>query len=583
MRLNPFARPKEPSPAEVLRAVQASPALNDAFAEAYGGYDPDAGLTAAQGGSAYFRGLLDSGRDLPAYDWKRVVETAYYLADYNPLAKRAVNIRKDYTIGSGLSFAVHGDDDTATEALTKVLDRFWDDPHNKLKLKLPMRVRALSITGEQCWPVAVDDKGQVRLGYVDPAAIAHVLKDPHNGERDAAVVLERRDSEGKEIVLKAVVIDGDPDSPTFARRIGLAKGEAFAFPKAGTGGGELTGVYAGACFFWRVNSLPNAERGRSDLMAAINFMDAYEQVLMNDVDRTILQKSFAWDVTLTGAGDPQIAEWKKRHAAPPKPGTVLVHNESELWEAKNPDLHMQDATALEDQILSYVSTALEMPKTWLNGQMDVNRATASEMPEPTFMALEERQTFVQDMLTEVLAFVLDQAELAGTLARRPGVQPEPWPITVEMPELVRKDMAPAATALGSVVTAMAAAIEANVLDEQVAQEAAVLALQNLGIEVDVEEMRVRIDKAKAEREEKAAQMPYGAPGDAPPPEMAQRVAEALDETLREATRERVARVREDRLLDALIATGRRGSVRKTVERDHAGRIMAVTEEDADAV
>ena len=538
MRLNPFARPKEPSPAEVLRAVQASPALNDAFAEAYGGYDPDAGLGAAQGGSQFYRGLLDSGRDLPSYDWQRVVQTAYYLADNNPLGKRIVNIWKNYTIGSGLSFAVHGDEDASTEPITKRLDSFWDDPHNKMRLKLPMRMRALSITGEQCWPVAVDDKGGVRLGYVDPAAIQRVVKDPHNGERDAAVVLEGKDAEGNAIVLKVVVIEGDPSSQNFGRRVGLVQpGEAFAFPKVGLAGNELAGTYAGACFFWRVNSLPNAERGRSDLMAAINFMDAYEQMLMNDVDRTILQKSFVWDIELMGAGDPQIAEWKKKHPNPPKPGTQLVHNESEKWLAITPDLHMQDAAAGADLILSYVATGTEMPKTWLNGLMDANRATASEMPEPTYMALEERQTFVQDMLTEVLAFVLDQAELAGQLPRRAGVTPEAWPVTVEMPELVRKDMAPAATALGSVVTAMAAAIEANVLDEEVAQEAAVLALSNLGIEVGIAAMRERIKVAKAEREEKAALMPYGravAAEDGDEGQMPPGMRRAVEEALRGA-------------------------------------------------
>lgn len=536
MRLNPFAKPKPPSAAEVLRAIEASPAIRDAIVEAYTQpYDPDANLSATQGGSAYMRGLMQSARDVPDYDHRRAMKLAYNLADINPLARRIGNIYKAFVVGSGVTYTVAAQE--RADELTKWLDRFWADNH--LKTRLPARVKALSTTGEQCWSVAVDGAGQVRLGYVDPETIEGVIANPLNAEEDVAVVLGVKDKEGKAIVLKVIREEDDPNSAAYARRVAAAKGETYTLP-SGIAGTTETGAYAGSCFFWRVNAPPNARRGRPDTLAAIDYIDAYDQILMNDVDRTDLQKRFTWDVTLSGADAQAIKARAKELAAPPKPGTVNVHNDSEIWAAITPDLRMQDAQAGADLLLSYIATGTDMPKLWLNGTMDTNRATASEMPEATYMALEERQTFVQGMLAEVLCFVLDQAELAGQIERRDGLRPEPWPVSVDMPELVRKDLNPAAAALGAVVTAVTAAKEAHIIDCVVAQQAVVMALGNFGLEVDIAEMQKRVETEEAEAEVKQAEMmaPYrdqpGQPGE-------QGNGSALQPAVQEAINEALAR------------------------------------------
>lgn len=557
MRLNPFAKPKPPSPAEVLRAIDAVPELRDAVVEAYTApYDPDANLSAEQGGALYYRGLLHSSRDLPDYDHKRAVSLSYKLADYNPIARRVANISKTYVIGSGVSWAVYSDDeDEASKAraakLEEVLRRFWDAPHNKMALKLPARIRALSITGEQCWSVAVDAAGQVRVGYVDPDAIEATIPDPRNSERDAAVVLRAQKPGGEPVVLKCVAIGEVVGQRGYGRRMPAAEGETFSFAGMGTGGGDLTGVYAGSCFFWKVNGPPNARRGRPDVLAAIDWIDAHEQVLANDVDRTDFQTRFVADVTLTGADEQAVKKRTNEIAKnPPKAGTVLVHNDSEAWAMLAPELRMQDAQAISDLLLSYVATGTDMPKLWLNGAMDVNRATASEMPEPTYMALEERQTFVQDMLAEVLCFVLDQAEIAGAEGlARDALNPEPWPITVSMPELVRKDLNPAATALQSVVTAITTALEGHVIDRHTALEAMVLALQNFGVKCDLAAMEGRIEAEREAAEEKAAEIAQQYP------DTGVHVADQVDAAMRDESRRQTEALEQqahtDRMLDTI--------------------------------
>jgi hypothetical protein len=50
-----------------------------------------------------------------------------------------------------------------------------------MSLKLPKKVRELSIYGEQCYPTFVNElDGFVRLGYLDPSLIETIVKDPDN-------------------------------------------------------------------------------------------------------------------------------------------------------------------------------------------------------------------------------------------------------------------------------------------------------------------------------------------------------------------------------------------------------------------
>lgn len=62
-------------------------------------YDPDANLTSAGGGSAYFRRLTKSPRDLDPITDQRARDLAYSLYETNPLAKRIIELTRDWVLG----------------------------------------------------------------------------------------------------------------------------------------------------------------------------------------------------------------------------------------------------------------------------------------------------------------------------------------------------------------------------------------------------------------------------------------------------------------------------------------------------
>jgi hypothetical protein len=458
---------------EPTRLQEASPAS--------AGYDPDESLSASQMGSRYVRRLSrDQDRDLDPLTQSRALEIAYWLSETNPLAKRILELTTDFVVGSGVE--VSSDD----EAQKQVIDRFWRDPINRWDLKLAQRVYELGLYGEQCWSVAVNPvDGAVRLGYIDPGVIKEVV---HDGEEPREVILVAK--AGEESRRLAVVrVDADPQSKWHGRLI---------VPEGQDG-----------CFFFAINKVSNATRGRSDLLCLADWVDAYDQILFNELDRAILLKSFIWDVTLQGADDKAIQAYIKNNAAP-KPGSYRVHNEQVAYQAVTPDLKAADAQVGADLILSYISMGAGHPKTWLSGTMDVNRATAAELNEPAIKRIERRQQFVHYVIEHVLTFALDQAEIAGRLPKRGGwygsSTPEPWPITVTLPAVRTRDLKGAADTLAAATTALVSARADGAIDAEVEQQVLATLIGQLGIDVDLEAMRERIAVEKAEREEKAAEI-----------------------------------------------------------------------------
>lgn len=453
--------------------------------EANYGYDPDELLSADQMGSRYTRRLTSDGnRDLDSLTHTRALEIAAYLYDTNPIAKRVCELTRDFVLGDTVEVSVKDD-----EAATEVVQKFWADPINQLDMRLYQRTLELGLYGEQCWTVSVNPvSGHVQIGYIDPARIKTITPDPNSPEDPYDVILE-----GDDVALErryaVVAQDIDPRSSAYGRLIPPNRG-------------------VGQCFMWRVNSMTMATRGRSDLLSLADWIDAYDQLLFSELDRALLMKSFLWDVTLQGADERTINNYIKANPSP-KPGSYRVHNERVSYSAVAPNLNMSDTAVGADLILAYISAGAGLPKTWLAGSMDVNRATAIELSDPAIKRLVSRQRFVKQMIIRVLTFVLDQAELHGILPRRiaqTNTLPQPWALSVTMPDIRGRDLAVAANTLQQVASAVSLALQDNTVDRETAVRTVTLAVQQLGVDVDADTVLKRTEEEREEKQDAAAQI-----------------------------------------------------------------------------
>jgi hypothetical protein len=481
-------------------------------------YDPDMAHTATQMGSQYNRRLTQATRDLPEITADRAREIAYWLWETNPVAKRILELNKDFIVGEGITVHAADPEEEDRKKVQYMIDRFWNDAINQMDMKVHNKVLELSLYGEQCYPAFVNDKnGHVRLGYIDPSMIGDVVTDPDNAEIRVAVIMKPKTPGEKPDVYKIINQCEDVNSEHYGRMVGIEDGEKF---------GELK--YKGQCFYFKVNSVSNATRGRSDLLSIADWVDAYDQILFNEVDRAILMKSFIWDVKLTGMSDTEITAYAKGNPQP-KPGAVRYHNDRVEWNAVAPSMHSQDAKTGMDGILSYVATGAGLPKTWLNGMMDVNRATATELSEPAIKRLATRQQFFLYMLRQIMTFVLDQAEIAGVLKRPVPVKvsgdgkknlndagkprgklkeaevdsrlkllPDPWSLSINAPELRIKNIAEASAAIQKVIAPLKLAYEMDAIDIVVIQEVVVSLVGQLGVDINIQQMRDRLKMLEAE-------------------------------------------------------------------------------------
>ena len=335
--------------------------LRESLFTGTGAYDPDANLQADQGGSLYYRRLTQSERDLSPIVQERALTLAYWLWDTNPMAKRIIELVKDFVVGEGITVQASSEDDSEREDIQAVIDDFWDDPLNQMDIKLHQKVQELGLYGEQCYPVFVNPiNGKVRLGYIDPGHIKDVIHHPENAEQAIAVVVKSKDSLGvTDSWYKVLQVNEDATSGSYGRITASIDGDGKPTDTFEVGGDTHT--FAGYCFWFAINKVSNARRGRSDLLTLADWIDGYDQLLFNEIDRSLLLKAFLWDVTVEGATPAEILDIAKK-SAPPKPDTVRYHNEKYTWQAVTPDLKTVDATNTADLILSLISTGSGLAK-----------------------------------------------------------------------------------------------------------------------------------------------------------------------------------------------------------------------------
>lgn len=418
----------------------------------------------------------DGRRDLAPMTQLRMQKLAHYLWESNLLANRIIELPLAFLLAEGVRLV-------ATDALVQeALDRFWKDPINQMDIKLVKKARELSLFGEQCWPAFVNAfSGQVRLGYLDPALIETVVTDPDNAEQPIGIVTAK-DKHGRARRYR-VIVNG-AETELFTARTQAIR-ETFA---------------DGDCFYFRINDLSSGSRGRSDLLAQIDWLDAFDQYLFGELDRAQFMRAFLWDITLTGATPDEVKE-RARQIRPPSPGGVRVHNDAEKWDAVTPDLKAADSSENARLFRNHVMGGATLPEHWYGGGGDVNRATAGEMGEPTFKIFTMRQTYIGYILTMIGQYVIRQWELANS-RKEPDLLDPVYAFYVQFPEMVARDTTKYAAALQQVTVAAAMLIANKLMTRKRALQLIEKIAAQLGVEFDAAtELAAALKEAGKEAED----------------------------------------------------------------------------------
>lgn len=403
----------------------------------------------------------DSNRDLSPLTQARQQELALYLWRTNPLGNRLVELPVAYMLAESITLSV------PDKEAQGWIDKFWKDPINNMDIKLPKKLRELSIYGEQCWPVFVNHiSGHVRLGYLDPARIESVITDPDNAEQAIGIVARSTRRGGSKLRYR-VIINGPEE--VFSERTQ-----------------KIRGTFTdGECFYFCINDLSNSTRGHSDLLHVMDWLDVYDKALYGELARWEAMRAFLWDVTLRGA-TPEEVEKRAKEIDVPTSGGIRVHNDAETWTTESPDLKAADGAEFARLFRNHVLGGLTVPEHWFGGGGDVNRSTAGSMDEPTAKIFSLRQRLISYILASVGQYAVNQRYKAIL-----GSLPDPeedniYQVSAVCPEMIVKDSTAYAAALQQVVIAVDAAVSRGFLSRESGTRLICVVASRLGVEVDAD-------------------------------------------------------------------------------------------------
>jgi hypothetical protein len=435
--------------APVRRVLEATPA-QVAAAGAWGGTygrDPIDGDTG-------YRAAGRQNRDVPY--WTRERAVAYSITAYrmNPMARAIIDTYTSFCVGdSGVTWQCTNPD------VAKVVDEWWTDPRNCTS-EQDLQLRSMLVSGERLMQMLVGERsGVVRWGPLDPSSIKDVKLDRGNPLWPAAVVLGN-----------TVYGSVDPVEDTEYTIVQVD---------------EASGLRTGEAMFWRpFRTLETDVRSTPFLMPVLDWLDNYDSILSNLMDRTALGRYLVWDVTVQGGQaelDAFIASKGGQLQVPPS-GSVEVHTDSVTWDAKTVTTGADEDSATSKLALTSVAAGTGLARTWLADPEDSNRATSLTMAEPVRRRVGGIQKLWLAYQTEVLRFVVDRAVAAGRLpvsvesidpktGQSKAVKPSET-VTVTGPEIAAADAQITAGVLLNLSTALTGMVDTNILSREAASIAA---------------------------------------------------------------------------------------------------------------
>ena len=307
-----------------------------------------------------WRSLISGGmRELT---WAQIIENLNNATEAyrtNPLAFRLIQLQVDHVLGDGM--VLRSSDPTVQAEL----DIFWHHPLNTLAVRQFDFLTALALDGEIFPTIHTNPyDGTSYLRLVPASLVDRIETNP--------------DDLWDELRFHQTAQPMTPD--TLMRLPSALQAEGRWWDQ-----GEM--------WHFAVNRPAGVVRGQSDLAPLLPWLRRYRDWLTDRVRLNKYRSAYLWHITLKGADRRGIVQRQAELAEPPRPGSVIVSNENELWEAVQPDIKAADVTDDGLAIRLMIAAGAGVPLYWLAEAEHTARGTASEMSEPTYRHYRQRQLF----------------------------------------------------------------------------------------------------------------------------------------------------------------------------------------------
>lgn len=391
-----------------------------------------------------WRSLADNyaPKDLVPSAYLALHQQAYEAYHANPLAFAIIETTTSFVLGRGIKL------DASHTRVQRVLDDFWQA--NSMDERVYAISNELALYGELFVRYFVNPfDGGVKVRLTDPSLIDQIESDPEDIETPLRFHRRSLDDSGEGVWFQA--------------------------------GSEMQ--------HFAINKVSNAQRGNSDLTPLLPWLRRYKDWLTDRVRINKYKGAFLWDVTLRGADRRTIETKRMEYAAPPPPGSVIIHNDAEQWQAVQPAINANDAKEDGRAIKLMIAAGAGLPEHYLADSNNGNRATAAEMGMPTLLKFQRRQRYVRYILRTILDRVLAEARHAGRLDVS-----DPLAYEIIFPEIDLDDNQQLASAANTLVQALTRAHAHGWLSDETAMR---LLFKFAGEDISVHEEMARIRAERA--------------------------------------------------------------------------------------
>jgi hypothetical protein len=324
-------------------------------------------------------GLPSSGlhdRDRFPHDRRQVLQQAVEAWRGNPLGRRIVGLTSQYVLGDGVTVS------SQQPAADRFLKQFWEHRLNRMATRCSEWCDELTRTGNLFVLVSTDPAGMSYVRAVPTAGIERIEAQPHDIEQPLAFWPVRTPQELEPSPWPAY--DETRDHP------------------------DASGGWPVVMLHYAINRPVGAQWGESDLAPLLRWLARYANWLEDRARLNRYRNAFLFMVNGRWPTAAQrIARQNELNANPPRPGAILVSDESEQWSILSPKLESNEANSDGLALKKMIAAGAGIPLHFLAEPESSTRTTAEAAGGPTYRHFEQRQRYflwvVQDVLRVVLA------------------------------------------------------------------------------------------------------------------------------------------------------------------------------------
>jgi len=307
-----------------------------------------------------WRPLTAEASGEPWWSVRDTLERAEAACASNPLAARLVEMTTEFVVGGGVRLEGPA-----------WAQRFWRDPRNDLDQRVYRWCAELCRAGELFLVLSAN-----------PATGMQYVREVPASRIDAVDT----DLDDAELELRYHQLTDDP--------------EGRWWPSA-----DLAPQAPQVMLHYAVNRPVGAVRGQSDLAQILPWLERYDMWLEDRVRINRYKGAYYWVVHVENALPGQIEAKRAQYSRVPRPGSLIVTDEQERWEAVQPHIEAGDVSADGRAIRMMIAAGAGVPLHYLAEGEGTNRATAREMGTATLRRFRHRQYVFARMLEDLLRVV----------------------------------------------------------------------------------------------------------------------------------------------------------------------------------